>query len=392
MKKKVLSVVLALLTTFMMVSATAFAEDETAALSETEAPVTEGGDQADYTEGDEEDVWYADVEEADYTEGDEEDVWYADGEDQADYTEGDEEDVWYADVEDQANYTEGDEEGMYYADGDTPFDYTGENEDGIEYADGEEGDRDIAKGAPRAVGGAEKTQVYVSVANAGELVLSAKSIEVTDADGNGLLTVYDALYCAHEAAFEGGAKAGFETAEGDYGLYLVRLWGMEAYAAYGYYVNDSIPMNLESEVKNGDHVYAFSYADTTGWSDQYGHFDVISKEVGTNEKFTLTLKAEGYDADWNPVSNPVEGAVIFIDGKATSIKTDAEGKAEIMLSDAGEHVISAKSSSMVLTPPVCAVTAKKSVNWVAIGILAVTVLAVIVTALLIAFRRKNAKK
>ena len=69
---------------------------------------------------------------------------------------------------------------------------------------------------------ADKITVYVTIAN-GSLVMTHEAITVTDIDGDDLITLYDALYCAHEAKFEGGAAAGFDTATGDYGLYLLKL-------------------------------------------------------------------------------------------------------------------------------------------------------------------------
>ena len=51
--------------------------------------------------------------------------------------------------------------------------------------------------------------VYVTVSNAGSLVLAQGAVTVTDIDNDGLLTVNDALYCAHEAKYDGGAEAGY---------------------------------------------------------------------------------------------------------------------------------------------------------------------------------------
>jgi nucleoid-associated protein YgaU len=70
----------------------------------------------------------------------------------------------------------------------------------------------------------------------------------------------------------------------------------------------------------------------------------------------LTLKALTYDADWNLLNSPVAGAVIYVDGKATSSKTDAEGKVTLSFDKAGTYTVSAKSDSQTLVPPVCIVT------------------------------------
>ena len=100
------------------------------------------------------------------------------------------------------------------------------------------------------------------------------------------------------------------------------------------------------------------------WSDTYCFFDKYTVNAEAGEEISLTLKYAGYDASWNPVVLPVEGAVITIDGAATEYKTDAEGKVDVKLDKAGDIVISATSETMTLVPPVCkaAVAAKAVVD------------------------------
>lgn len=238
----------------------------------------------------------------------------------------------------------------------------------------------------------ESANVYVTVAN-GTLVLTQESITVTDIDGDGALTVNDALYCAHEAKYEGGAAAGYGFAEGDYGLALTKLWGVENGSGYGYYVNNASAMGLTDIVLDGDYINAFVYTDTTYFSDSYCFFDVNTKAAVSGTEFTLTLSAAGYDENWAPVVVPVEGAVITVDGVATEYKTDSQGKVTIRLDGAKECVISATSATQILVAPVCVVAVGESAPqpgdsgvyiYIALSIVA---LAAIV---LIATRRKHA--
>ena len=62
-------------------------------------------------------------------------------------------------------------------------------------------------------------KVYVTVANGG-LELANSEVTVTDIDGDGALTINDALYAAHESYFKGGAAAGYASEMSDYGLML----------------------------------------------------------------------------------------------------------------------------------------------------------------------------
>ncbi|MBO4324319.1 MAG: hypothetical protein J5845_02805 [Lachnospiraceae bacterium] len=207
---------------------------------------------------------------------------------------------------------------------------------------------------------ADDTKVNVSIAdNNGEAVLVQKPVTVTDVDGDGTLTVGDALVCAHEVYFEGGAEAGIKTSMGTYGLQLDLLWGYDNGTGYGYLVNNAFSMGLGDPVKDGDYVYAYIYTDLTNWSDTYCFFDQNTVSAEEGGKVTLTLSAAGYAADYSQLNSPVEGAKILIDGKDAGVVTDAEGKAEITLADAGEHVISASKDGMVMVPPLAVATVEK---------------------------------
>lgn len=50
--------------------------------------------------------------------------------------------------------------------------------------------------------------VYVTISDAGVLKVAQEPVAVTDGDGDGALTVHDALLAAHDALYQGGAEAG----------------------------------------------------------------------------------------------------------------------------------------------------------------------------------------
>ncbi len=199
----------------------------------------------------------------------------------------------------------------------------------------------------------ETATVYVSIAAKGELVASQVKVTVSDIDNDGALTVNDALYAAHESAYNGGADKGYGYyIHKDYGLSLGKLWG-DSSGNFGYYLNNSSCWSLSDNVKDGDWLNAFVYADGKTYSDAYCFFSDYTVSAKSGETIELTLNASGYDANWNPVTLPVANAEIIIDGVGTGIKTDSDGKAEIKIDKAGTHVISAVSSSQILVPPVC---------------------------------------
>ena len=208
-------------------------------------------------------------------------------------------------------------------------------------------------------GAAVAETVYVTIADGqGQLVMVNAAIDVTDVDADGALTINDALYAAHEAAYEGGAEAGYAAADAGYGLSISKLWGEENGGSYGYYLNDVSAYSLLDPVADGDYLNAFVYTDLEAWSDVYCAFDCAAAEMEAGTVLDLTLNMMTFDENWNPVSLPVEDAILTIDGEDSEVVTDAEGKAQFTIEAAGEYLISARSDSAILVPPVCIVTVK----------------------------------
>ena len=209
--------------------------------------------------------------------------------------------------------------------------------------------------APAAESAPQDT-AYVTIADEnGELALVREAVVLEDADGDGAVTVNDALLLAHEQAYPGGAAAGYLSSEGPYGLKLDKLWGVENGGSYGYYVNHASAWSLTDPVSDGDEVAAFIYTDLDGYSDTYCYFDRATAELNAPGELTLALKAAGWDADYNPVELPVADAVIVVNGEKTDFRTDENGSVTLHLA-AGSYVISAVSDAQVLVPPVCQVS------------------------------------
>lgn len=197
--------------------------------------------------------------------------------------------------------------------------------------------------------------VYVSICNAGQLEVAYEAVSVTDLDSDGAITIADALAAAHNSFYEGGAEAGFASSMTEYGLSLTKLWGVENGGSYGYYVNNASAWSLADPVAEGDYVYAYSYQDLETWSDAFTYFEAATAVAGLDAPLTVTLSKVGFDENWAPVALPVEGAVIYVDGEATTAVTDAEGKAQVSFEALGSYTITAKSEAEVITCPVCKV-------------------------------------
>ena len=197
--------------------------------------------------------------------------------------------------------------------------------------------------------------VTVTLSLAGTLAFCLETISVSDRNGDGKLDIDETLYAAHETFFEGGAAAGYASAESEYGFGITKLWGDDS-GAFGYYVNNAGAMGLGGAVTEGDHVYAYVYTDTVTWSDVYSYFDQSEATAAVGGEVTLVLTYAGYDASWMPVTLPVAGATITLNGVETAFVTDGDGRVTISFEDAGVYLVSAVCEGMVLVPSVCAVT------------------------------------
>ena len=203
----------------------------------------------------------------------------------------------------------------------------------------------------------EAPTVYVSIStDTGALVLAYAPVHLTDADGDGALTICDALMAAHTAYHPDGAEA-FLAEDTEWGKSMYRLWGVENGGSYGYCVNDASAVSLVDPVKAGDHVKAYAFTDLTNFSDTYSYFNAPVAAAAVNTEITLTLSAAGYDEVWNPVTYAVQGAFLIVDGEVyDDVATDTEGQFVLTFPEAGVYTISAVSNDLTLVPPVCIVT------------------------------------
>ena len=212
----------------------------------------------------------------------------------------------------------------------------------------------LAVSAATAVSAGDTARVNVTIADEnGKLAVAQEEIVVHDADGDGAVTINDALIAAHDKFYDGGADAGYETATSEYGISMNKLWGTENGGSYGYYVNGTAAWSLADPISDGDFVDAFVYTDLEAWSDTYCCFE---PRFVTTDAAELTLIGAGFDENWNPISVPVAGAEITLNGTGTGVFTDENGKATVTVdTNAGRTVISAVSDSQILVPPVAVV-------------------------------------
>ena len=207
---------------------------------------------------------------------------------------------------------------------------------------------------------ADSAKVYVTIAEKGTLRIAREEVEVTDLDGDGALTVADALTAAHEKCFEGGAAAGFKLSDSQWGKSISKLWGVENGGSYSYSVNNVFSNSPTDPVKDGDKLYAGVMQNISGNYDTYTYFDPEDAEVTAGEAFTLTLNEAGWDENYNQTATPLAGAAVTVNGKDTGKVTDADGKVTLTVDEAGTAQISATLSDHVIFPPLSVVSVAES--------------------------------
>ena len=215
---------------------------------------------------------------------------------------------------------------------------------------------------------ADPVDIYVTIANKGNVVMFQQNIMVTDVNNNGMFDVDDALYAAHEAGFAGGAAAGYASYESQWGLSISKLWGDTSYC-YGYWLNNASCWSLEDVVAEGNHLVAFVYTDGINWSDAYTKFDKFDYTATAGKTLTVKLDKAGYDNNWNTVFSAHAGAAITVydnTGKALTegytIVDNTDGTYAITVAAAGNYYIVATDADPLTVPAVCAVAVAEDLD------------------------------
>ena len=211
----------------------------------------------------------------------------------------------------------------------------------------------------------EPVTVYVTIASRRNLELIRYPVTLTDHNKNGFYDVDDALWLAHNNDYT-NKYGGYQsyTTEGIAGLWISLLWGDWAAGWYGYIINGKTAERADTEVHNGDEIYAWVYYTSdadVAVSDVITKFDKTTASITAGESVEVTLA---------PTSAAARGADVKVyrmksDGfkKGEEVSTDAvlgsDGKATVNFPMSGTYLITAREHDKVLkalVPPYCVVT------------------------------------
>lgn len=207
-------------------------------------------------------------------------------------------------------------------------------------------------------------EVYVTIANKGEVTVAQEKITVVDRNADGIYSVDEAMYAAHEAYYPGGASAGYASSLGDYGMQFDKLWGDTSYN-FGYNNNHAMCMSAGDALQAGDYLVAFVYQVMAyPMMDVYARFEENSYEVKANDKVDVTLQTAGYDEQYNLVYTTKSGATVKLyDENNLPVATDKyqvsdneDGTYSVKITEAGSYRLIATENTTPIVPAVCRLT------------------------------------
>lgn len=207
--------------------------------------------------------------------------------------------------------------------------------------------------------GEDGITVYVSVCRYGELVTDKNGEYVAwspiELEGSDTFTLDDALVEMHDSLYDGGSEAGYETAIGDFGLYVTKFWG-DTSENFTYQVNFDMVYGPTHELSDGDYIEFSINKSTYPDTESYTKFDRPVADLYAGDSLPLTLSRGSFAAEGMEFS-PCDGATITINGEVTDYVTGADGFAEIGFDETGRYVVSAFKSKYVEdeeVPDICA--------------------------------------
>lgn len=203
-------------------------------------------------------------------------------------------------------------------------------------------------------------EIYITIADKGNVVVKQQKITVTDVNDNGFFDVDDALCIAHEQYYADGVESGYGSYTGYWGLSISKLWG-DTSGNYGYWVNNASCWSLEDLVSSGDHLVAFVYQDGTTWSDAYAAFGAYNYDAQEGTAFSVKLDSVSYAPDYSVIWNGHSGATITVYDAQNNIVTatcvdNGDGTYTLTLPAAGTYYLVATDSDPLIVPAVTVLT------------------------------------
>ncbi len=209
--------------------------------------------------------------------------------------------------------------------------------------------------------------VYITISKHGEIVNDKNGCPIAmtavELSGKDVYVLDDAFRIVHADLCEAG-ESGYETATGDYGLYVSKFWE-DTSENFTYQVNfgEESVWGPNHELENGDFIEFCINESTSLDMEVYTCFNERKVEVQPGETVDLVLSQGEYTAEGRLSFSACADATITVNGVVTENVTDADGKASVSFDECGRYVISAVKTKLVadetvtaIEAPVCVIT------------------------------------
>lgn len=214
---------------------------------------------------------------------------------------------------------------------------------------------------------ADPIEVNIAISDKGTLVVPKKTVTVMDLDHSGDFNVDEVLIATHETFYEGGAAAGYASADLGNGLSITKLWG-DTSEFFGYLNNNEWCWDLDDIVKENDYVVAFLYQDTRYYADAYARFEQDGYTALAETYANVALKKTGYDAYWNTIWLDHGGATIkvydenFKEIESYNVTDNGDGTYAVKVKAVGEYTLVAYDNAAPIVPAICSLTVTENTD------------------------------
>lgn len=188
-----------------------------------------------------------------------------------------------------------------------------------------------------------------TVTGNGDTPLYEVPVTVYDGDHDGKYTMGDAFEALHKEYYSGG-KSGYSQKKTDLDYWVTKFWG-KASGELSYSLNNGWVVGVGTQIQDGDKLAAWTFADTTEWSDLYTWFDESEYDAGVKE--LVSFRVNGLNimqsSEKNNVTAAPRGAkvTVYKNGKAVSALktvTDDNGEFTVTFPEAGTYTVEVSGS------------------------------------------------
>lgn len=184
--------------------------------------------------------------------------------------------------------------------------------------------------------------------------MTRRPVVVRDEDGDGKVTVLEALEQVHEKYCPGGLMTRSEKC----GPVLSRLWGKDVQSS-GFYVNNDRGFALRDTLDFYDDLYVYGSSGIN--EDRYAYFAQKDAQTVCLREYHIQLFQKVPDENGRLQEEPLKNAEIYSlspygEETDTQYHTDQNGEVDLIFTRSGDYFLTAKTKDGQTLPPIARIT------------------------------------